>query len=102
MRWPLLLALIALGVPAMAPGVGAHALLLQADPGNGAALQRAPQVVTLTFAEDPAPSLSRVRVLSTSGMEVSRGPAYGVPGRPNVLRVDLGPLPAGVYTVTWR
>src|SRR6266852_886009 len=102
MRWPAFLALIALGVLAVAPRVGAHALLRQADPENGATLQRAPLVVTLTFTEDPEPSLSSVRVLNTSGLEVSRGPVHGVPGRPNALRVGLGPLPAGAYTVTWR
>jgi copper transport protein len=102
MRWPALLALIALEVLAVAPRVGAHALLREAEPENGATLQRAPLMVTLTFTEDPEPSLSSVRVLSTSGLEVSQGPAHGVPGRPNALGVGLGPLPAGVYTVTWR
>src|ERR1700730_12776621 len=99
---PGLLALVAVGALVLAPHVSAHALLRQADPENGATLERPPQAVTLTFTEDPEPSLSSIRVLSASGHEVSHGPARVVPGRPSALRIVLGSLPAGVYTVTWR
>ena len=102
MRGPALIGLLALGALAIAPRVSAHALLLQANPANGATLAGPPQVVTLTFTEDPEPSLSSVRVLTPSGRQVSRGPAHVVPGRPSTLRVDLDPLSTGVYTVTWR
>jgi copper transport protein len=102
MKAPAVIGLLALVALVMAPPVSAHALLSQADPANGATLMGAPQVVTLAFTEDPEPSLSSIRVLTTSGLEVSRGPARAVPGRPNTLRVDLGSLSTGVYTVTWR
>lgn len=65
-------------------------------------LDRPPQAVTLTFTEEPEPTLSSVRVLSATGQPVSRGAAQAVPGRPATLRVNLGPLSTGVYTVTWR
>lgn len=102
MRWPAFAALVVLGGLAIAPRAGAHALLRQADPVNGATLSRPPQSVTLTFTEDPEPSLSSIRVLTASGLQVSRGPVQSVPGRPSTLRVALGPLATGVYTVTWR
>ncbi|HET9000067.1 MAG TPA: copper resistance protein CopC [bacterium] len=102
MKGPAVIGLLALVALVMAPSVTAHALLSQADPANGATLLAPPQVVTLAFTEDPEPSLSSIRVLTTSGLEVSRGPARSVPGRPNSLRVDLGPLSTGVYTVVWR
>jgi copper transport protein len=102
MKCPRLLVAVMLGVLALAPRAGAHALLLQSDPETGTTLQRPPQAVTLTFTEDPEPSLSSIRVLAASGEQVSRGPTQAVIGRPATLRVALGEVPTGVYTVTWR
>ena len=86
----------------MTSAAGAHALLRRSDPPSGATLDRAPQAVTLTFTEEPEPSLSSIRVLTSSGQSVSQSPAQAVPGRPAMLRVVLDPLSTGVYTVTWR
>jgi hypothetical protein len=58
--------------------------------------------VTLRFTERPDPGLSTVRVLDSSGRVVAGGPARPVPRRPAELRVPLGGLPAGGYTVAWR
>jgi copper transport protein len=93
--------LVCLGVVAFTPGAGAHALLQASVPAGGTVLQRAPADVTLTFTEAPEPSLSFVHVLDSAGRQV-RGGARPVPGHPLELRVPLGPLPNGVYTVTWR
>jgi copper transport protein len=65
-------------------------------------LQRAPAEVLLTFTEVPEPSLSSVHVLDSSGRQVDRTGSEPVPGDPLELRVLLGPLPTGAYTVTWR
>ena len=97
-----LFALVALGVLAAASRAGAHALLSRSDPPTGAALQQAPQAVTLTFTEEPEPTLSSVRILLPSGQQVPTGPLHGVPGAPRTLGVTLGPLGTGVYTVAWR
>ncbi len=80
----------------------AHALLRRSDPESGAVLQRAPATVTLTFTEQPEPTLSIVHVLDGSGTPVEQGPAQPVPGEPLQLRLSLPQLPTGVYTVSWR
>jgi copper transport protein len=97
-----LLALVALGVLAAASRAGAHALLNRSDPPAGATLQRAPQAVTLTFTEEPEPTLSSVRILLPSGQQATTGPLHVVPGAPRTLGITLGPLGTGVYSVNWR
>jgi copper transport protein len=89
--------LVAAGGPA-----GAHALLRDSDPAAGASLDKAPRRVVLDFTERPEQGLSTIQVLDTSGRQVQRGPAAPVPGEPLQLAVDLGDLPEGTYTVSWR
>src|SRR6266536_1445575 len=84
------------------PAASAHAMLRGSDPAAGASLDRAPGRVTLTFTEAPDPALSVVHVLDTSGREVSVGRASPVAAGPLGLRVPLGALGRGTYTVTWR
>jgi copper transport protein len=100
-RPPVVLAVL-LALLAGASPAGAHALLRQSDPPAGAALDRAPQAVTLIFTEEPEPSLSTIRVLSAAGQDVTRGPARPPAGQPEALRVPLGALSGGAYTVAWR
>lgn len=90
------------GVLVSASLAGAHALLERSVPAGGAVLQSAPADVTLTFTEVPEPSLSVVHVLDSAGRHVDPGGAQPVPGAPLELRVPLGALSNGVYTVTWR
>ena len=85
----------------VAPAAG-HALLVSSDPAAGASLATAPPEVTLTFTEEPDPALSTVKVLATDGTSVGAGPVSAVPGKPKELRVALGKLQPGVYTVSWR
>ena len=89
-------------VAALATGGSAHALLRQSQPPSGAVLQQAPGAVTLTFTEEPEPTLSSVQVLDTNGRTVSTAPARPVPGNPLLLRVPLQASRTGVYTVSWR
>jgi putative copper export protein/methionine-rich copper-binding protein CopC len=83
------------------PALG-HALLVLSDPVAGASLATAPSEVTLTFTEQPDPALSTIKVLATDGTSVGAGPVSAVPGQPKELRVALGKLQPGVYTVSWR
>ena len=82
-----------------APRAGAHALLVKADPGDGASLSSGPSALTLSFSEAPDPSLSRIDVLDTSGTAHQRGEVTGDGVR---LRVGVEKLGQGVYTVSWR
>lgn len=85
------------GAPALA-----HAVLLQSDPPAGAALDEAPGRVTLRFNEPVEVPFNPLAVHDQQGRRVDRGNARLDPGDPRVLVVDLPPLPAGFYTVTYR
>jgi len=59
--------------------------------------------VTLTFTEEPEAGFAAVQLLDVAGKTVpGTGPAVAVPGQLATLRVPLGPLTTGVYTVSWR
>jgi copper transport protein len=88
------------GVLLTAPGAGAHALLRESDPVDGAQLTEAPGRVSVTFTEAPEPSLSTVEVLDAAGGTVSEGAAR--PSGATTLIVPLGDVDQGVYTVAWR
>lgn len=90
---------LALAVPRPA---GAHALLAESDPADGARLTEAPHEVLLRFTEAPEPSLSSVTLLDRTGAELETGDAQPVPDDPAALRVSVPDLEQGVYTVTWR
>jgi copper transport protein len=81
---------------------GAHALLQSSDPPDGASVDRAPQQLTLTFTERPERRLSTVQVLGSDGRPAAAGKAEPVAGQPQQLRVPLGALADGTYTVAWR
>jgi copper transport protein len=84
------------------PAAHAHALVRRSNPADGAVLEKAPDSVLITFTEAPDPNLSIVHVLDSTGRAIEKGKAQAVPGAPLELRIPLGPLGKGVYTVTWR
>jgi copper transport protein len=91
----------ALGLLA-APRAGAHALLVRAQPADGASLSSSPEAVTLEFSEAPDPDLSHIDVIDTSGTMHQRGDPRTVSTDPERVRVGLEALGKGVYTVSWR
>jgi copper transport protein len=99
----LLLVVAALAIAASAPAtISAHALLQSSDPAAGSTLGSAPSVITLTYGERPDPQLTSVKVLDSSGGDHVAGPIAALGDPPNSIRVSVGPLPDGVYTVSWR
>src|SRR5258707_9229550 len=101
-----LLAALGLGIGlasiALPPSAGAHALLLSSAPAAGSTVGTAPTEVVLTFGETPDPRLSSVKVLDSKGTDHASGPVQTVPGEPLRLRIGVGQLVDGVYTVSWR
>ena len=87
---------------ASVPEAGAHALLAASVPADGASVEQPPTEVVLTFTEAPDPRLAVVRVLDAAGARMDVAKAESVPGQPLQLRVPLGTLAKGTYTVTWR
>lgn len=87
---------------ASVPEAGAHALLAASVPADGSSVEEPPTEVVLTFTEAPDPRLAVVRVLDAAGARMEGGKPEPVAGQPMRLRVPLGALAKGTYTVTWR
>jgi copper transport protein len=101
-RWGAIPIVAFFGLFSVCTPTEAHALLQRSLPDSGAVLQRAPEAVTMTFTEQPEPTLSVIHVLDSAGRQVDRNGAQVVPGHPEELTVPLGPLETGAYTVAWR
>lgn len=84
----------------LAPAAAAHSVLLSVDPQDGAALDAAPDRVTLTFNEDINQSFATVAVTSDADR------TNRVAGEPAVdggtVTASVEDLPAGAYTVGYR
>jgi copper transport protein len=99
----LLLAVAVATVLVAAPGtVSAHALLHASEPAAGSTLGSSPPAVTLTFGETPDVRLTSVKVLDSGGNDHVSGPVEALPNPPDSIRVPIGALADGVYTVSWR
>lgn len=102
-RWRAARTALALGLlaaTAWATPAAAHASLVSVDPADGARLDEAPAVVTLTFSESVSADLGGVQVLDGDGRQVQEGAAQ-VQGE--VVRVDLADdLADGTYVITYR
>ena len=82
-----------------APPAFAHAFLQHASPGAGDALGAPPKEIVLDFTKPLDPSGSGVVVTDASGNDVEAAQAV-VDGAD--IRVELKPLAAGSYHVSWR
>jgi copper transport protein len=91
-----LLALLA--VPAAA---GAHAVVEETQPVRGAALDRAPAQVSVTFDEPVESSFGALRVFDSDGERVDGGDVLRPAGDAVAVRL-AGDLPDGPYTATYR
>jgi copper transport protein len=88
----------------VAPGaVLGHSLPQSSSPAAGAQLTSPPAQVSIVFGERPDPKLSTIKVLDTSGADVTAGPTAPNSTNPLQLSVPLkADLADGVYTVAWR
>jgi copper resistance protein C len=78
--------------------VQAHAMLDHASPPVGGTVGSSPGQVTLYFTQQLEPKFSGADVRNASGARVDRGKSISG----NVMRIGVGSLPAGAYTVTWH
>ena len=83
----------------LAPSAFAHAFLQHASPGAGDTLAGAPKEIVLDFTKPLDPSGSGVDVTDASGNDMEA--AQAVVDGPTI-RVELKPLPAGSYHLSWR
>jgi methionine-rich copper-binding protein CopC len=76
----------------------AHAFLDHANPAVGSTVSGSPGAVTLYFTEQLEPKFSGAEVHSASGARVDRGKSISG----NVVRLSVGGLAPGSYSVTWQ
>jgi copper transport protein len=101
--WLAAVALALLFVGAMEDEVGAHAVLLRADPPTARTLSTPPREVRLLFSEPIDASFSRLQVFDSAGQAVDRGDSRVDADDEHVLVVSLlDGLTNGIYTVRWR
>jgi len=98
----LVLAAALIAALAAPSSLSAHALLRSSDPAAGSTLGSAPASVLLTFGETPDPRLTSVQVLDSGGSNHATGTPEAVADPPNSIRIAMGAVPDGAYTVTWR
>jgi copper resistance protein C len=84
-----------LGLPTAAE---AHAMLDHASPAVGGTVASSPGQVTLYFTQQLEPKFSGAEVRNASGARVDHGKSISG----NVMRVSVGTLAPGAYSVTWH
>ena len=87
-----------LAVLACSAQAQAHAFLDHASPAVGSTVASSPGTVTLYFTESLEPKFSGAEVHSAGGGRVDHGAS--VSG--NTMRVSVGSLAPGSYSVTWH
>jgi copper transport protein len=80
----------------------AHATLISSEPGDGSALEAAPQMVRLAFSEPIASRFSVVQLYGPQSRPVAVQPIAGNAPQPNELNIQLPPLPTGSYSLLWK
>ena len=95
----LVLLAVALGSPRL---VDAHARLLQSDPPQRATLERPPAAIRLWFNEPIEEAASRITVTNEAGERVATGTVRVDEREPKLLILELPPLVAGKYSVTFE
>ena len=83
-------------------GVAAHANLASSEPAANSELEEAPGRVIIWFTEPIEPSLSEIRVLDATGMQVDEGDSVVDDLNPLAMSVGVTDIPDGTYTVAWK
>jgi methionine-rich copper-binding protein CopC len=78
--------------------VHAHAFLDHANPAVGSTVASVPGAVTLYFTQNLEPKFSGAEVRNASGARVDHGKSISG----NVMRLSVGGLAPGSYSVTWH
>ena len=79
----------------------AHAELQSSVPQKDAILKTAPAEVAIEFSEEVNPTLSHIVVKDAAGRRVDKKDDHVAADNPKHFSVDLEPLAAGEYEVSW-
>ncbi len=89
-------------VQAALPGnIFAHTFPLRAEPRVGSKVAAAPARVTIWFDGELEPAFSAITVTNAAKERVDKNNSRVDRANPNVMEVDLSPLPPGSYQVHW-
>lgn len=81
--------------------VAAHAKLIRSEPQANATLKQAPKAIELWFSEALEHNFCAITVTGQNGNRVDKN-NLSFPEGDKQLRIDLGELGAGTYTVEWK
>jgi copper transport protein len=95
-----LVAGLALAVGPAAPAF-AHAALQSSVPASESVLDQPPTAITLTFDEPVTPEPGAIRLLDSTGADVTIGLAHSG-DQPSVVTASVPGIPNGTYVVAWR
>ena len=87
-----------IAVVGLSTAAGAHAMLDHASPAVGSTVGSSPSQVALYFTQALEPKFSGAEVRNAAGARVDHGKS--VSG--NVMRLSVGSLSPGGYSVTWH
>jgi copper transport protein len=98
---------LVLAVLVPAAPAGAHAYLVKSSPGDGAVLDAAPALLTLSFTESVELSATHIDIVDGDGRRfavtsITTRSTEGDTESPMDVLAGLPPLPANTYHVTWR
>jgi methionine-rich copper-binding protein CopC len=79
----------------------AHAELRSSAPQKDAVLKAAPAEIAIEFSEEVNPTLSHIVVKDAAGRRVDKKDGHVAADDPKHFSVDLEPLAAGEYEVSW-
>ena len=96
----LALACVIGGIALSGGAAEAHANYVRSNPASDARLVKPPTEVRIEFSEPPDPKGSEIAVLDTAGARHDKG-NVAPSGDPNGLKIPLGPIADGGYTVAW-
>jgi methionine-rich copper-binding protein CopC len=90
--------IVALALIGCAAPAEAHAMLDHASPAVGSTVGSSPGQVALYFTQALEPKFSGGEVRDASGVRVDKGKSISG----NVMRLNVGALVPGAYSVTWH
>lgn len=94
---------VALAMLVLLPAAAlAHAVLSESHPRQGEVLSAAPTEVVVSFNEPIAAAFTPLKVVDQAGARVDTGDARILQPARDTVRVDLKPLPPGIYTAVYR
>jgi copper transport protein len=102
MRAAAAVALLLLLILALPSGAEGHASFRRSDPAPNAAVRTAPEAVQIWFSEAVARTYTGIEVYDSDGARVDLGDLAFDPADPATIRVSLGELEPGAFTVGWR